>query len=444
MISILVSVLLLCCSASALYDRSDDVVELTASNFNNLVIGGDEVWLIEFYAPWCGHCKSLAPEWKKAATALKGIVKVGAVDMDVHGSVGSPYNVRGFPTIKVFGADKQKPQDYNGARQAQGLVDEAMKVVQRLASDRLNGRGGGSKSRGSGGGGGSGSKDDVVVLTDANFEKEVLGSKDGVLVEFYAPWCGHCQRLAPEWAKAASELKGKVKLAMLDATVHTVSASRFQVQGYPTIKYFPAGPKDYSSAEDFNGGRTASDIVAWALEKHSASIDPPEVYELTSNSVLSENCDEKPLCIVSFLPDILDTQAEGRNSMIKMLKGLGEKYKQKLWGWVWTAPGVHGKLESALGVGGFGYPAMAVVNIRKKVFVLLRGSFSKSGIDELLKSIAVGRGRTEKLTNGLPTLSNAEAWDGKDGQLPEEEDIDLSDVDLDDLDEPATKKNVEL
>ena len=62
----------------------------------------------------CGHCRNLAPAWKQAATALKGVVKVGAVDMDQHQSVGGPYNVRGFPTIKIFGANKQVPSDYNG------------------------------------------------------------------------------------------------------------------------------------------------------------------------------------------------------------------------------------------------------------------------------------------------------------------------------------------
>jgi len=75
-----------------------------------------------------------------------------------------------------------------------------------------------------------------------------------------------------------------------------------------------------------------------------------------------------------------------------------------------------------------------------QVFVGLRGAFSKDGIDELLRSIAVGRGRTEKLSDGLPTIKDAEAWDGQDGKLPEEEDIDLSDIELDDLDDVKKKK----
>ncbi|CAF4690914.1 unnamed protein product, partial [Rotaria magnacalcarata] len=59
-----------------------------------------DIWFVEFYAPWCGHCRNLAPEWKRAATALKGIVKIGAVDADSHKSLGQQYGVSGFPTIK--------------------------------------------------------------------------------------------------------------------------------------------------------------------------------------------------------------------------------------------------------------------------------------------------------------------------------------------------------
>lgn len=75
----------------------------------------------------------------------------------------------------------------------------------------------------------SGGQDEVVELTDANFEKLVFGSKDLWLVEFFAPWCGHCKNLAPHWKSAASELKGKAKLGAYDATANSVFAQRYQV-----------------------------------------------------------------------------------------------------------------------------------------------------------------------------------------------------------------------
>ncbi|KAL9963087.1 hypothetical protein ACROYT_G032258 [Oculina patagonica] len=417
----------------ALYGPQSDVVSLTASNFNNLVINSDEVWMVEFYAPWCGHCKALAPEWNKAASALKGVVKVGAVDMDQHQSVGGPYGIRGFPTIKVFGANKNSPSDYNGPRTAQGIVDSAMTALKSMVSQRLSGGG-----RRSGGGGGkqdsgkAGDKKDVIELTDANFEEEVLNSKDLVLVEFFAPWCGHCQRLAPEWAKAATELKGKVKVGALDATVHTVTASRYQVQGYPTIKVFAAGVKDSHSVENYEGPRSASDIIQFALDKLAESIEPPEVLQVINSDVFKSNCEEKPICVVSILPHILDSGASGRNSYIDILKAMGEKYKKKMWGWVWAEAGAQAKLEDALGMGGFGYPAMVAVNFRKKKFASLRGPFDSTGIDEFLRTVSVGRGSTAPIKGeAVPSIEVTEPWDGKDGELPIEEDIDLSDVDLD-------------
>jgi protein disulfide-isomerase A6 len=95
------AILALSSVGSALYTKKDAVVELTDDNFNQRVTNSDGVWIVEFYAPWCGHCKSLAPEYKKAAKALSGIVGVGAVDCDVHKSICGTYGVRGFPTLKV-------------------------------------------------------------------------------------------------------------------------------------------------------------------------------------------------------------------------------------------------------------------------------------------------------------------------------------------------------
>ncbi len=152
-------------------------------------------------------------------------------------------------------------------------------MAQKIVTDRLGGK---SSSGGGSGGGGGGGKDDVVELTESNFKKLVLDSDDMWLVEFFAPWCGHCKNLAPHWKKAASELKGKVKLGAVDATVHQSLAGQYGVQGYPTIKYFPAGVK--RGPEEYDGGRTSDDIVSWALERHEESIEPPEVVQVNNIS----------------------------------------------------------------------------------------------------------------------------------------------------------------
>lgn len=413
-----------------MYPSSGDVINLTPANFDKLVVNSDEIWVVEFYAPWCGHCKSLVPEYKKAAEALRGVIKVGAVDADEHKSLGGEYGVRGFPTIKIFGANKKKPSDFNGQRTAQGIVDAALAEAKQKVKAALNGGGGGSSSSG-------GSKQNVIELTDDNFDKLVLQSDDLWLVEFFAPWCGHCKSLEPEWAKAAAELKGKVKLGALDATVHASKAQEYGVNGYPTIKYFPGGgKKDRSDAGDYNGGRTASEIVSWALEKFEDSAPTPEVVEITSEKVARDACESKPLCIVSVLPHILDCDAKCRNAYLDTLRQLADKYKKKMWGWLWTEGGAQQHAEEALELGGFGYPAMAAVSVKKMKYTTLRGSFSKDGINEFLRDISYGRGQTAPIKGAaLPKIVKTEPWDGKDGQLPVEDDYDLDDEPLDGKDE---------
>lgn len=196
---------------------------------------------------------------------------------------------------------------------------------------------------------------------------------------------------------------------------------------------FPAGKKD-GEASEYDGGRTASDIVAWATDRVAANIPPPEVYEVTSQDVITQNCQDHQICVVAVLPHILDCQAECRNNYLSILRAMGEKYKKNQWGWVWSEAAAQPALEEALGIGGFGYPAMAALNSRKKLYVLLKGPFSEKGINEYLRDLSYGKGSSVLMRDSeLPKVQNLEPWDGKDGQMYVEEEIDLSDVELDDL-----------
>ncbi|GBF92427.1 hypothetical protein Rsub_04531 [Raphidocelis subcapitata] len=103
----------------------------------------------------------------------------------------------------------------------------------------------------------SGSPDekDVLVVTKDLFDSKVKKSKFA-LVEFYAPWCGHCQKLVPEYAKAATALKAydeTIIIGKVDATKETDLAQKHEVSGYPTIKWFVDG----EVAMDYNGPRDA-------------------------------------------------------------------------------------------------------------------------------------------------------------------------------------------
>lgn len=126
----------------------------------------------------------------------------------------------------------------------------------------------------------------IVELTSSNFDEKVFsasssssGSSSSTnvspiwMVAFIAPWCGHCQRLHPEYEKAAKSLGGVVNLGQVNCDNEKELAQRFGIRGFPTIKIFSAGAKN-SPPEDYQYQRTAGAIVKTLLDKFDALKDP--------------------------------------------------------------------------------------------------------------------------------------------------------------------------
>ena len=115
---------------------------------------------------------------------------------------------------------------------------------------------------------------DVLTITDASYD-EHMKNNEFLFVKFYAPWCGHCKRLAPDWEKAATALKekgSKARIADVDCTVEKTSASKNSIQGYPTLKLFKNGVE----VEKYSGKRTMEDIVDYVFEKSGGASGAPD------------------------------------------------------------------------------------------------------------------------------------------------------------------------
>lgn len=216
---------------------------LTPDNFDDVVDGSVPAF-VEFYAPWCGHCKNLAPEYEKVGASYSkadGVI-VAKVDADAHKDLASRFGVRGFPTLKWFNKDPSDPEDYSGGRSAEDIIEfinERTGLRKRVKTEPSS----------------------VMHLDTSSFDAIVKDPAKSVLVEFYAPWCGHCKALKPTYEEVARtfEFEDSVVVAAVDATKHSSLAEEYGVSGYPTIKFFPAG--EDKEAQPYQGARDGQAFV---------------------------------------------------------------------------------------------------------------------------------------------------------------------------------------
>ncbi|EDO47340.1 predicted protein [Nematostella vectensis] len=224
------------------------VIDLTKDNFDE-VVNGEKFALVEFYAPWCGHCKQLAPTYEQLGEAYtqSSDVIIAKVDADGDRDLGSRFDVKGFPTIKYFPKGSTTPEEYNGGRD----INDFIKFIEEKTGVR--GRVPVIPSA-------------VADLDESNFDKIVKNPDNNVLVEFFAPWCGHCKNLAPVYEKVGEAFKNEPNcvIAKVDADAHSALGQKYGVSGYPTLKFFSKTNKD---GEEYSSGRDEQSFVDFMNEK---------------------------------------------------------------------------------------------------------------------------------------------------------------------------------
>ena len=420
------------------FDSNTPVILLNGDNFEKEVVKSKDIWLILFYAPWCGHCQAFSPEYEKAAKALKGIFKIGAVDADKEKALGGKYGIQGFPTVKFFGIHKDKPVDYNSARKAESVIDFMFEKARAITNARLGMKKNSSTNNNAGSqqhqqqqqqqqkqkASEPGNEKDVILLTDDNFDSTVFNDESMWLIAFYAPWCGHCKKLLPEWTAAATQLRGTVKIAKVDATVHQKLAQRYQIQGYPTIKIFSPGKGEDKKVEEYQGPRDTSGIVQYALDKLEKYGYVPETKQLINSEILKEECESRVgICVIVFLPHIADSSSKERNRYLDIIKDAKKSNRGKPIYYLWAQGGDHFDFEDKLHLS-FGYPAVIAVNYKKKMYSICRSSFSKENLVSFISNLLNGKEHLSKLPDGI-IIKKVDKWDGKDYVPPKEDDDDL-------------------
>eukprot|EP00727_Mastigamoeba_balamuthi_P013119 m51a1_g843 putative rotein disulfide-isomerase (410) ;mRNA; f:767980-769527 len=391
--------------ALALYDASGPVILLNKNTFKN-VFSDDNVWVVEFFAPWCGHCKALAPEYLKAAENLKGIVKVAAVDCDAEKEVCGAFQVQGFPTVKMFPSELTKqdkgftkvPRDYQGPRTAASIATEAVSML----------------------------PDRTVKLTSAN-EAKFFEHKNVAKAVLFSE-----KDSAPTMWKALALEYGRGMAFARVSKKETELATKFHVTKFPTVVVVPTEgePVVYSGAvkvaplakflAPYFKAQQGQGKGSQGQQEQEAPKQSWELARITTAAGFKEHClDSRVLCAISVL-DPYNFPGE-QSAHESTLQQLADRFKGRT-RFVWLGQREQPELVRTFDMRS-GFPALVVVrpgaSLRYTKFV---GAFDVDSIANFLDAVLHGRKGFLELDKA-PVVHDINPDDFKAPPPVEEEDV---------------------
>ncbi|KAL1880803.1 hypothetical protein VTK73DRAFT_4973 [Phialemonium thermophilum] len=227
--------------------------------------------LAYIFAETAEERKELSDALKPIAEAQRGVINFATIDAKAFGAHAGNLNLDAgkFPAFAIQETVKNQKFPFDQSKEIthdsiKTFVDDfvAGKIEPSVKSEPIP----------------ETQEGPVTVVVAKSYNDIVLDDNKDVLLEFYAPWCGHCKALAPKYEELASlyaksEFKDKVVIAKVDATANDVPD---EIQGFPTIKLFPAGAKD--KPVTYSGSRTVEDLIKFISEngKYKAAISETE------------------------------------------------------------------------------------------------------------------------------------------------------------------------
>ncbi|GJC90364.1 putative protein disulfide-isomerase DDB_G0275025 [Colletotrichum liriopes] len=402
---------------AGMYPKSSAVLQVDAKNYDNLIAKSNYTSIVEFYAPWCGHCQNLKPAYEKAAKNLNGLAKVAAVDCDEDANkpLCGQFGVQGFPTLKIVRPGKKpgKPvvEDYQGPRTATGIVeaviDKINNHVKRVTDKDLDSFLEGDKPK-------------AILFTDKGTTSALLRSvaidfldtvtvgqvrsKEAKAVEKFGVKSFPTLVLLPGGDKEPIVYDGELKKDGLVSFISQVASPnpdpapkvrirqvehqhRRQGGGHPESETPTETPTETPSAEQ------AAPVV---------NVIPPLPIADTPEKLQAECLSAKShTCVLAFVPSKENEKAE---KALTSLSELAHKYAQnqrKIFPFFSVPDDNTAAPTVTKGLGLTGDIEIVAVNARRGWWRHYEGDFDVVSVESWIDAIRLGEGAKQKLPEGL-------------------------------------------